>query len=363
MVSTVTVRMQCICAQTEPGESLKVSGDAEGIGSWSVPNSPCFVTEKDSFPVWALGPVELPVDKKIEFKFLIEKRDGTVLWEDFEGNRELFFSSGTCFAQYMCFHWGVPSRQTYENPPDDEGLPVEPEEKPYSCINDRQDEKHETLIFMCSPPIAPSKCRGGCTSLAVSEQMHACMETEADVTAVSPSSSSTSGMEEGSCSCSLASSSGCHGTSRKLSSSSAHRERLLIKRGGNKKRSDSTEEGGSLGGSTVGESPTVITGHYWHGGSASHRSRLSSRMSEESQMGLPPPNSPSPGTPPLPLAARFAAYPTTTSVVTLPPAPMQRDRERDVPGCVCVHMEKDKRKQTLTRCTEGEGEAGGHTTV
>uniref|UniRef100_A0A0G4I0L9 CBM20 domain-containing protein n=1 Tax=Chromera velia CCMP2878 TaxID=1169474 RepID=A0A0G4I0L9_9ALVE len=83
-----SVKWECICRDTQPGESVHVVGGIGELGNWDTGKSVPMGTSADSFPKWSSPNVGVPSGHSFEYKFVIRGGGGDK-WEGIDGNRQL----------------------------------------------------------------------------------------------------------------------------------------------------------------------------------------------------------------------------------------------------------------------------------
>ncbi|CEL98494.1 unnamed protein product [Vitrella brassicaformis CCMP3155] len=90
-----------ISCNTSLGESVRVVGNIDELGSWDVSNALLMATDGDNFPVWSSPVTEFRSSKsgmQIEYKYVITKPGDQVSWEDFSINRMFIMPEASNFA-------------------------------------------------------------------------------------------------------------------------------------------------------------------------------------------------------------------------------------------------------------------------
>lgn len=77
--------VRATCDFTKPGESLALIGGDAALGAWNTKEAVILSTSAESFPTWS-GKVMKPA-AGAEFKLIIVRADGSIMWEPIEGNR------------------------------------------------------------------------------------------------------------------------------------------------------------------------------------------------------------------------------------------------------------------------------------
>ncbi|CEM11162.1 unnamed protein product [Vitrella brassicaformis CCMP3155] len=96
---TTSLTFQCKCTITQPGDRLGVVGSHDALGSWDTRKAVVLTTDGDSFPVWNSTEVLLPAAGRIHYKYVVSgARNGTVLWEPFDGNHDVQSLPKGCFS-------------------------------------------------------------------------------------------------------------------------------------------------------------------------------------------------------------------------------------------------------------------------
>lgn len=109
--SALKVTWQCYCRNTDVGDSLQVVGSHAILGNWDPMSAQTLVTDSASFPIWKSKQMDLtPAGNSnatslnpLEYKFLITRADGSVLWEPISGNRTVCFA----FLDVSKYLWGI----------------------------------------------------------------------------------------------------------------------------------------------------------------------------------------------------------------------------------------------------------------
>mmetsp|Transcript_56838 Transcript_56838/g.133512 ORF Transcript_56838/g.133512 Transcript_56838/m.133512 type:complete len:274 (+) Transcript_56838:82-903(+) len=78
------VSLEVVC-HTEHGDSVGIVGEAAALGAWSTDKALHFETDAVHYPKWKLQMPALPAGS--EFKLVLFKNDGDVVWEGFWHNR------------------------------------------------------------------------------------------------------------------------------------------------------------------------------------------------------------------------------------------------------------------------------------
>lgn len=99
MLSQAAIKFYLHCSQTRKGETVKVTGNRPELGNWNVANALSLFTSAEDYPIWQAGIfVQLDQLQDVEYKYVIVKdhldASAPPIWENFEGNRALQFSSG-----------------------------------------------------------------------------------------------------------------------------------------------------------------------------------------------------------------------------------------------------------------------------
>uniref|UniRef100_A0A0G4I7E3 CBM20 domain-containing protein n=1 Tax=Chromera velia CCMP2878 TaxID=1169474 RepID=A0A0G4I7E3_9ALVE len=84
-----TVHFAVECSSTTLGDTLAVVGSESEIGGWSPESAVTLETDADSWPLWK-GKVhfsETEAGDRMEYKYIIRRADGGVVWESFDNNR------------------------------------------------------------------------------------------------------------------------------------------------------------------------------------------------------------------------------------------------------------------------------------
>lgn len=89
-------------AETQLGDIVAVVGNVQQLGNWSPEHALRMTTDPGTYPVWRCDPLLLN-EGEVEFKFIILRANGEVVWEE-RGNRRLSLK-GTHEARVIA-DWG-----------------------------------------------------------------------------------------------------------------------------------------------------------------------------------------------------------------------------------------------------------------
>ncbi|KAH0474396.1 MAG: hypothetical protein KVP17_001339 [Porospora cf. gigantea B] len=112
--SQVKFTWRCVCQATKLGDSLFVIGSHRCVGGWTVKNAVKLQTDPQSFPLWFSNDIELDMieiygdsDKAavVEYKFIILKSSGAVVWESFHGNRKIDLNQVGSLGSQFNYGW------------------------------------------------------------------------------------------------------------------------------------------------------------------------------------------------------------------------------------------------------------------
>ena len=76
--------------ETALGESIRIVGSHDSLGSWNPDKSIKLLTDPNTYPYWATPVIQVPMNTLIEYKYLYVKGE-TVIWESL-GNRKFYLT-------------------------------------------------------------------------------------------------------------------------------------------------------------------------------------------------------------------------------------------------------------------------------
>ena len=72
---------------TSFGQSLRLVGNIEELGSWNPENSLLLVTDPSIYPIWkSTTEIICPVGMEIIYKYILKSDDGNIIWENLPNN-------------------------------------------------------------------------------------------------------------------------------------------------------------------------------------------------------------------------------------------------------------------------------------
>ena len=85
------------CIVTDLGASLIIIGERKELGNWKLEDN-ILHTNKEIYPLWKSNPISFPYQEKLsfEYKYCIKRKNGDLIWEDFNGNRKIEISNLKC---------------------------------------------------------------------------------------------------------------------------------------------------------------------------------------------------------------------------------------------------------------------------
>eukprot|EP00013_Stygamoeba_regulata_P020270 CAMPEP_0177653594 /NCGR_PEP_ID=MMETSP0447-20121125/13827_1 /TAXON_ID=0 /ORGANISM="Stygamoeba regulata, Strain BSH-02190019" /LENGTH=229 /DNA_ID=CAMNT_0019157077 /DNA_START=26 /DNA_END=711 /DNA_ORIENTATION=- len=102
----VVMNVFVVCKDTNPGDCVHVVGD---FNSWNTNAGVQCNTNPELFPLWS---AEIPASMFTQYKYIIKKSDGQVVWEPITGNRLL--TTPSAMSTYDMF--GMTRSEVCNNP-------------------------------------------------------------------------------------------------------------------------------------------------------------------------------------------------------------------------------------------------------
>lgn len=105
-VDTVPVAFKVEC-RTQPGDNVLITGNlATELGGWDLNQAVAMTTSPETYPTWS-AVVPLPVHVALEFKFVLQRADGSFEWEQGDVNRVNVFKTPVKHSPPMEVGWHV----------------------------------------------------------------------------------------------------------------------------------------------------------------------------------------------------------------------------------------------------------------